>query len=324
MATATKMDMDVMLAKIKDKQWALADIDWDAPGAETISDEFRPRLKAFMADLCWIENVGARGFAAMATKAPTPTIAEIYRYFHAEEQRHANAELALMKRWGMLDDGEIPEPSVNIRLAIEWLDKYADDMPLSVLGTVIPMLEVALDGALLKFLLEEVHDPVCHQVFEKINNDESRHIAVDFEVLDLIGHARARKLAIEFVGQIATPGLIIGMLMYMPLLNRMRNNIVEMGLEPERLYTAMARFKKLGDRGERTKFVPLYQVLKVHAGMVVDPKHPYHLVANRMVWMSERYPRFLLRPIPTWFKELTFEPVSSGTGKSTGKSKSAA
>ena len=116
------IDMDVMLAKIKDRQWALADIDWDAPGAETISDELRPKLKAFMADLCWIENVGARGFAALAKKAPTPTIAEIYRYFHAEEQRHANAELALMKRWGMLDDGEMPEPNINIRLAIDWLD----------------------------------------------------------------------------------------------------------------------------------------------------------------------------------------------------------
>ena len=109
-----------------------------------------------------------------------------------------------MKRWGMLDDGEMPEPNVNIRLAIEWLDTYADGMSLSILGTVIPMLEVALDGALLKFLLEEVDDPVCHQVFEKINNDESRHIAVDFEVLDMIGHAKARRLAIEFVGNIAT------------------------------------------------------------------------------------------------------------------------
>jgi hypothetical protein len=304
------MDMDDMLARIKDRQWALADIDWDAPGAETISDEFRPKLKAFMADLCWIENVGARGFAAMAKKAPTPTIAEIYRYFHAEEQRHANAELALMKRWGMLDDGEIPEPNVNIRLAIEWLDKYADDMPLSVLGTVIPMLEVALDGALLKFLLEEVHDPVCHKVFEKINNDESRHIAVDFAVLDMIGHARARKLAIDFVGNVASPGLIIGALMYVPLLNRMRNNLVDMGLQPERLYTAMGRFTKLGERGEYTQRVPLYQVLKVHAGMVINPRHPYHLLANRMVTASEKYPRSMLRPIPSWFRELTYEPIS--------------
>ena len=75
------IDMETMLAKIKDRQWALADIDWDAPGAETISDEFRPKLKAFMADLCWIENIGARGFAALAKKAPTRTLAEIYRWF---------------------------------------------------------------------------------------------------------------------------------------------------------------------------------------------------------------------------------------------------
>jgi len=309
------MDMDEMLARIKDRQWALADIDWEAPGAETISEEFRPRLKAFMADLCWIENVGARGFAALAKKAPTPTLSEIYRYFHAEEQRHANAELALMKRWGMLEEGEIPEPSVNIRMAIEWLDSYADDMPLSVLGTVIPMLEVALDGALLKFLLEEVHDPVCHQVFEKINNDESRHIAVDFEVLDLIGHATTRKLVVDFVGNVASPGFILGALMYLPLLNRMRNNLVGMGLEPEKLYAAVARFEKLGRRGEFTWRVPLYQVLRVHAGMVINPKHPYHLLANRMVTLFELYPRALFRPIPTWFKELTHEPVSTRVEK---------
>ena len=43
------IDMEMMLSKIKDRQWALADIDWAAPGAETIDDEFRPKLKAFMA-----------------------------------------------------------------------------------------------------------------------------------------------------------------------------------------------------------------------------------------------------------------------------------
>ena len=304
------IDMDTMLAKIKDRQWALADIDWQAPGADTITDEMRPKLKAFMADLCWIENIGARGFAALAKKAPTPTIAEIYRYFHAEEQRHANAELALMKRWGMLDDGEMPEPNVNIRLAMDWLDRYADDMSLSVLGTVIPMLEVALDGALLKFLLDEVHDPVCHQVFEKINNDESRHLAVDFEVLDMIGNAEARKLLVEFVGNVASPGLIIGTLMYLPLLNRIRNEIVDMGLQPERLYKAMQRFGTLGERGEYTRRVPIYRILKVHANWVVNPDHPYHLLANSMVWLSDRYPKKLLSPIPSWFKELTYKTAA--------------
>ncbi|WP_373195368.1 ferritin-like domain-containing protein [Mycobacterium marinum] len=299
------IDMEAMLAKIKDRQWALADIDWEAPGADTIRPEFRPKLKAFMADLCWIENIGA-----LAKKAPDPTIAEIYRYFHAEEQRHANAELALMKRWGMLDEGELPKPNVNIRLAIEWLDTYSDGMPLSVLGTVIPMLEVALDGALLKFLLDSVEDPVCHQVFEKINNDESRHIAVDFEVLDMIGHATARRLAIEFVGNIASPGLIIGALMYIPLLNRVRNEMAGMGMEPERLYNAVKRFRQLGERSAKTPRVPAYRVLKRHAAMVVNPSHPYHLLANSMVWLSDYYPKPLLKPIPSWFKELTYRPAA--------------
>jgi hypothetical protein len=307
------LDLDAMLVKIGERQWALADIDWQAPGADQISDEQRPGLKAFMADLVWIENVGARGFAAMAKMAPTETLADIYRYFHAEEQRHANAELALMRRWGMLDGDELPEPNVNIRLAIEWLDRYADDMPLSVLGTVIPMLEVALDGALLKFLLEEVCDPVCHQVFEKINADESRHLAVDFQVLEMLGNARLRRLVIESVGKTLTPGLIIGALMYIPLLNRMRNNIVDMGLSEQRLYAAMNRFKNVGERSAGTRRVPTYQILKWHSNMVIDRAHPYHLLADRMVWLSERYPRRLLRPIPTWFHELTYEPVAPET-----------
>ena len=97
-----KIDLDKMLEKIKSSQWSLSDVDWDAPGAELITAEQRPKLKAFMADLMWIEHVGARAFAAMAKKAPDDTLREIYTYFHAEEQRHANAEMALMKRLSLI------------------------------------------------------------------------------------------------------------------------------------------------------------------------------------------------------------------------------
>jgi hypothetical protein len=140
--------LEKMLVKIKATQWALADIDWDAPGREIVTEDaaLYPKLKAFMADLMWIEHVGARGFAAMAKVAPTDTLREIYTYFHAEEQRHANAEMALMRRWGMLDGDTLPEPNINIRLVVEWLDRYADEQPLEVLGSVIPMLEIVLDG----------------------------------------------------------------------------------------------------------------------------------------------------------------------------------
>ena len=232
-------DFDGMLHKIKDRQWALVDIDWDAPGAETISPELHAKLKPFMSDLMWIENVGARGFAAMALKAPTETLRDIYRHFHAEEQKHANAELALMRRWGMLDGDEMPEPNINVKLVIDWLDKHSDGLSLSILGTVIPMLEVALDGALVKFIMDEIEDPVCQAVFKKINADESRHLAVDFAVIEMLGHSTTRKLVVETVGAWLNPALIIGTLRYIPLLNKMRDNIVDMGVNEERLYTAM-------------------------------------------------------------------------------------
>lgn len=303
-------DFDDMLRTIKDRQWALADIDWNAPGADRITAAQKPKLKAFMADLVWIENVGARGFAALAKKAPTPTIAEIYRYFHAEEQRHANAELALMRRWGMLEDGELPEPDVNIRLAIEWLDRYADDTPLAALGTIIPMLEVALDGALLKFLLDEVSDPVCHEVFRKINADESRHLAVDFQVLDLLGCAPAARLAIEAFGTLR-PSAILGVLAYVPLLNRMRDKVVAMGLGEERLYEALGRFGSIGGRSPNTRRLPMFHVVRRHASIVVDRSHPYHVVADALGVATQRIPVKWLGPIASWAAELTYEPVAA-------------
>ena len=111
------LDLEQTLDTIKARQWALSDIDWEAPGAELVRDDQREGLKAFLSDLVWIEHVGARGFAALADTCEDPTLSEIYRWFHAEEQRHANAELALMVRWGMAQPGELPELNPNIRLA---------------------------------------------------------------------------------------------------------------------------------------------------------------------------------------------------------------
>ena len=59
-----QVDLEKMLTKIKATQWGLGDVDWDAPGRERITEEQWPKLKTFMADLMWIEHVGARGFAA--------------------------------------------------------------------------------------------------------------------------------------------------------------------------------------------------------------------------------------------------------------------
>lgn len=305
------IDLDKMLDKIKASQWALADIDWDAPGADLITTDQWPKLKAFMADLMWIEHVGARGFAAMAKKAPTDTLREIYTYFHAEEQRHANAEMALMKRWGMLDGDEIPEPNVNLRLVIEWLDRYSDDMPLAALGSVIPMLEIALDGALCKFLLDTVADPVCHQAFARINDDESRHLGVGFHVMEMQGHGRLYQNVLKMVASFADPRLILGVLSYMPLLNRMRDNIVALGLKEESLYAAMDKFRKIGGRTAQGRRNPWFQLISRHGGWVTARQNRlYHAPVDALVKASDLIPSRIMPPIPSWVRELTWKPAA--------------
>ena len=305
------IDLDKMLERIKSTQWSLSDIDWDAPGAEMITEEQWPKLKEFMSDLMWIEHVGARAFAAMARKAPTDTLREIYTYFHAEEQRHANAEMALMKRWGMLEGDEIPEPNINLRLVIEWLDRYADEMPVYVLGTVVPMLEIALDGALCTFLLETVHDPVCHQAFEKINDDESRHLGVGFSVMEMQGRGKTTIRAMQMLAPLLDPRLLLGIASYFPLLNKMRDNIIDMGLPEEKLYAAMNKFEKIGGRTEDGRRNPWFQIIRYHARFVVDRgNRAYHVPVDAAVKLTGYIPRRALPAVPSWVKELTYRPAA--------------
>ncbi|AHH16009.1 hypothetical protein NONO_c12020 [Nocardia nova SH22a] len=299
-----------MLATVQDRQWALADIDWDAPGAELITAEQRPRLAAFMADLVWIEHVGARGFAALTRKAPPGALREIYRYFHAEEQKHANAELALMRRWGMLPEDGMPVPNNNIRLVIEWLDRYGDDLSLPVLGTVIPSLETALDGALVKFLLDEVQDPLCHEVFRHINSDESRHLAVGFQVLEQLGAGPLRRLAIETAGLALRPSFALGAMLYAPLLSRMAANIVALGLDEEKLWNAVRRYETVGDRKPSIRRVPLYHVVRYHARMTIHRIQPVQLAVDMLNVGIDRIPARLFGAPPSWSRELTYEPVA--------------
>ena len=303
------LDLNQMLDRIKDRQWALADIDWNAPGADRITAEQFPHLKNFLADLVWIEQIGARGFAGLAAQAPEPVLAEIYRYFHAEEQRHANAELALMHRWGMLDGGKVPEPNINIRLAMDWLEANADALPLEALGTVIPMLEVALDGALIKFLLDEVNDPLCHEVFERINNDESRHLAVDFHVLEMLGERHVPQPRLAALANSFRPSRLAGAIIAIPLFSRISQNVKAMGLDGARLYSSLSRFNAIGDRNPLVGRNPVYRAMAKRTKAVVKNGPEYEWLAEGMVTLSEYYPRFLLRPVPAWINQLTHEPA---------------
>lgn len=296
-----QINLSSILAKAEAQHWTLSDFDWEQPGAESMSPAQRTEFKPFMTDLVWIEQIGSRGFGALANAADDPTLKRIYRLFQAEEQRHANAELKLMERWGMIEPGERPLPNINIQMAIRFLDRHADGLPLSVLGAVIPMLEIALDGALLKFFLEKVEDPLCHEVFDRINADEARHLGVDFHVLEQIGDGPYLRNLVEFFGNMGKP-LVLGttLFTYFPLLERARDSLQTMGLSSDRLKKAFQRYQQIGDRSPALKRNPMYVTVREHAKMIVQDAHPYHRLASLLIGISDALPAGARGRDPDW------------------------
>jgi len=262
------MNLDHMLDRIKDRQWALADFERDAPGADRITDEQFEGLKNFMTDLMWIEQIGARGFAGLARAADDPMLSEIHIYFHADE------------------------PS------------------LGALGTILPMLEVALDGALVKFLLDEVADPLCHQVFDKINADESRHLAVDFHVLELLGERHVPRTRRQAWAAALDPTLLSGAVIALPLFGRIGRNVTELGLDEERLFSSLARFNTLGDRSPVVWRNPNYRAIAGQTRGLVDNGAGHRWLTSAAIAASDHLPRRLVRPTPIWIDQLTHEPAA--------------
>ena len=197
------MDLIRMRQACEDYQWSLDDVDWAGPGCA--DRETARSLEGFLSDVVWVEYVAEPIFEEMANHSVDPNLQAIYRSFSADERRHADAELKLMQRWGLLNPGEMPTPNVNIRTLHHQLARHSAAVHPSILVAIMPMLELLLDGALIRFLMEATDDPVMHSAFARINKDESRHLAVDFYMLQAdaeeksaLDHARNKPFEREF------------------------------------------------------------------------------------------------------------------------------
>src|SRR5690349_16344971 len=123
---ALRYDLDTasMLQKCHRLQWSVHDIDWAAPGADVGPEQARA-LRAFMVDLYWIESAAAIVFRAMSEATPEQPLRDIYATFAVDEQRHADAELGLMRRWGIVAANEVPAPNTNARNLLTTIDRVA-------------------------------------------------------------------------------------------------------------------------------------------------------------------------------------------------------
>jgi hypothetical protein len=178
-----------------------------------------------------------------------------------------------MERWGLIEPGELPVPNINVQMLVKFLDDQADDLPVSWIAAAIPMLELGLDGALIRLLFENVDDPVCKQAFEKVNADEARHLAVGFHMLEEFSPRGRGKVMMDLVRYLK-PGLrpvstvCLG-LGFPAFLYEVQTSLRGMGLDPDALHKALLKYDKLGQRSPAIRRNLVYQTLRRGGHMAV-------------------------------------------------------
>ena len=191
-----------------------------------------------------------------------------------------------MIRWGIVGRRQTPRPNPSVAKLIGVLERSAHRIHPSVFSAIIPMTELVLDGALVKYLVRVVDDPLCRRVFEKINADEARHLAMDFHMLEHYGRNHSLlSNTFDMLRSVARPDSLYALFFgYFPTLARSRASIQRMGLDIDEVTTAMRRYVELGQRNADIARHPTYRLMSSYVQLITDRRDP---VGHALVRLSD-------------------------------------
>ena len=182
------LDLDHMLAQTEKGQWSVDELDWSAPlaGAGSLSPGERREAGLALLFTAGLERQAARIFRLAAHFADDERARAIYGHFDVDELRHAEAEIRLARRYGVTWN-DLPLPTRAMFKAMSADLERNDRGVHEFSAATIVLFELALDGILIPTLKESVRDPLQDEVFKRIDQDEARHLAMDYWLLDRKG-----------------------------------------------------------------------------------------------------------------------------------------
>ncbi len=197
--------MDLDLERIRHLtargQWTVDDIDWSQPLKDkaTLSDRARREAGCALLFTAGLERQAAYIFELCARYVDDPTAREVYELFRQDELRHAEAEIRLAARYGVTWE-DLPRGARQmIKIFDASREKELDPRAEFEFGSAFILLfELALDTILMPALKKLSDDPIQAEVFRRIDADESRHLAMDYWLLEHRGQ-KQKGLTIEEV-----------------------------------------------------------------------------------------------------------------------------
>jgi hypothetical protein len=171
-----------MLEKCRRDQWAPSDLDWSVkPRAMSRADE--EAIVQLFTDMAGIERLAGALFGEQVKRATDPTLRAIFETFVIDEARHATVAEKLARHYDVHRFRTyVTNPSLD-KFVPHFLDAIrllSDD----VANAYVTVGELILDIALLRSIDDYVSDEMSAQAMRLINRDESRHIAVDYRMVE--------------------------------------------------------------------------------------------------------------------------------------------
>ncbi len=196
------LDLDRMLELTTRGQWSVDDIDWSRPieGVDHMSERARFEAGQQLLFTAGLERRAARVFALCAEYIDEPRAADIYHLFEVDELRHAEAEIRLAARYGVYWS-DLPLASRWMFKELEGVMKHSTVGHHELSSATILLFELALDSILIPALKSLTSDPIQTDVFRRIDQDESRHLAMDYWLLDRKGASQKGKTFRDVVEQ---------------------------------------------------------------------------------------------------------------------------
>lgn len=176
------MDLQRMLANCERDQWDVRDLDWSQT-PRTMSPDDEAAIVQLFTDMAGIELLAGALFAEQAKRAQDPTLRAIFQSFVKDEARHSECARRLA---AFYDVRKLRAYRQNASLA-RFFPHFLDAIRLlgdDVANIYVTGGELILDVALLRSINDYVDDAMSAQAMRLINRDESRHIAIDYFMVD--------------------------------------------------------------------------------------------------------------------------------------------
>jgi hypothetical protein len=176
------MDLSRMLEKCRRDQWSIRDLDFDQKPRLMTKDE-EIAICQYFTNMAGIERLAGALFREQRERAKDQTLKDIFASFERDELRHSHVAQLLADHYDV-HQYEYYQPNAHlVRFAPAFVHAIRFLTP-EIANVYITTGEIILDVALLRSLNDFVDDGLSHQAMSLINRDESRHIAVDFHMID--------------------------------------------------------------------------------------------------------------------------------------------